>query len=71
MSRSIFLLRDYKLNNQALIWVLIKRSQHEEVALTKKIAEYANSEYFIPYLAANEFHFTAALKGHEPQPESI
>lgn len=33
----------YKLDNQALIWDLIKGSQHEEAALTKS-GEYVNSE---------------------------
>ena len=33
------LLAHYKLDNQALIWGLIKGSQHEEAALTKKKGE--------------------------------
>lgn len=43
MSRSSFLWHDYKLDNQALIWDLIKGSQHEEAALTKN-GEYVNLE---------------------------
>lgn len=43
MSRNSFLWHNYKMGNQALIWDLIKGTQHEEALLSKN-EEYVNSE---------------------------
>lgn len=59
-------------NNQALIWDLIKGSQHEEAALTKKMKNPLSQRVFHRVFSnANAFHLTAVLKGHKPQFGSV